>query len=72
MNQVLLSPPEAARIIGVSVRVVKEWMRRANEPLPSVVVGASGRTVKVIASEIEPWLAAEAARKASAVSGGRK
>ena len=28
----LLSPPEAARLIGTNVAQVKEWMRRARRP----------------------------------------
>ena len=64
MTQQLLSPREAAEVIGVSVATVKAWMRRAADPLPSVQVGASGRFHKVVADQINPWLAAEASRKA--------
>lgn len=70
--QALLLPREAAERIGVSIATVKAWMRRADHPLPSIIVGRSGRNLKVIASEIEPWLAAEAARKASANGRGSK
>jgi transposase len=58
----VLSAPQAARLIGVSVSQVKAWMRRADDPLPSVSVGTSGRVRKVIAEQIAPWLGREAAR----------
>lgn len=70
--QALLLPREAAEHIGVSIATVKTWMRRAEHPLPNVVVGKSGRNLKVIAAEIEPWLTAEATRKASANGRGGK
>lgn len=60
----LISPQEAARRIGVSVHAVKAWQRRSDHPLPSVQVGQSGKFLKVIASEIDAWLAAESTRKA--------
>lgn len=63
MQAALLLPREAAEILGVSVATVKSWMKRKNHPLPSVVVGQSGRNLKVIAAQIEPWLDAEAQRK---------
>lgn len=59
----LLTPREAAERIGVSVTTVKEWMRRAADPLPSMQVGHSGRVHRVVADQIDPWLVAEAARK---------
>jgi transposase len=65
----VLSAPEAARLIGVSVQQVKAWMRRADDPLPSVAVGTSGRVRKVLAEQIAPWLGREAARDVAA--GGR-
>ena len=58
----VLSAPEAARLIGVSIHQVKAWMRRADDPLPSVLVGASGRVRKVLAGQVAPWLGREAAR----------
>lgn len=61
----LLTPAEAAERIGVSITTVKEWMRRAAHPLPSMQVGKSGRVHRVIADEIDAWLVAEAARKAA-------
>jgi transposase len=70
--QNLISPQEAAKQIGVSVHTIKVWMRRAEDPLPSVQVGESGKFLKVIASEIEPWLTAEASRKVSATSRGSR
>jgi excisionase family DNA binding protein len=65
--QQLISPREAAERIGVSVATVKGWVHRAQHPLPSVTVGKSGRFVKVIASEIDAWLVAEASRKTGSV-----
>ena len=65
----VLSAPEAARLIGVSIHQVKAWMRRADDPLPSVLVGTSGRVRKVLAEQIVPWLGREAARGVAA--GGR-
>jgi excisionase family DNA binding protein len=62
----LLTPKEAADIIGVSVTTVKEWMRRADSPLPSVQVGKSGRVHRVVSDQIDTWLVAEASRKAAA------
>lgn len=61
--EALATAREVAESLGVSVRVVREWMRRANDPLPSVVVGSSGRFAKVIAAEVPGWLAAEAERR---------
>lgn len=63
--EALISPAEAAKRIGVSHRMVRTWIHRANEPLPSVVVGDSGNHRRVIASQIDAWLIAEAARKAN-------
>ena len=45
----LLSPPEAARLIGTHVEQVKKWMRRGDDPLPSVPVGDSGRRKVLLA-----------------------
>ena len=59
----LLTPGEAAERIGVSVTTIKEWMRRAADPLPSMQVGNSGRVHRIVADEIDAWLSAEAARK---------
>ena len=58
----LLSAPEVARLIGVSIHQVKAWMRRADDPLPSVAVGTSGRVRKVLAEQVTPWQGREAAR----------
>ena len=63
----LLSPREAAEAMGVSIATVKTWIRRADNPLPAVQVGSSGRFYKVVAEQINPWLIAEASRQASAV-----
>jgi hypothetical protein len=58
----LLSPPDAARLIGTNVAQVKEWMRRGDDPLPSILVGKSGKFRKVLRDQIPEWLAREAAR----------
>lgn len=58
----LLSPPQAARLIGTTVAQVKEWMRRADQPLPSVPVGKSGKFRKVLRDQIHAWLEQEAGR----------
>lgn len=60
----LISPAQAAKRMGVSLGMVYTWMRRAENPLPSVPVGKSGRNAKVVASQIDEWLAAEAERAA--------
>ncbi len=61
----LLSPPEAARLIGTNIAQVKEWMRRADDPLPSIPVGKSGKFRKVLREQIPAWLAREAGRPQS-------
>jgi transposase len=61
----LLSPPQAARLIGVNVHQVKEWMRRGDDPLPSVPVGSSGKFRKVLREQIAEWLEREAGRSHS-------
>lgn len=58
----LLNRREAAERIGVSVTTVETWMRRADNPIPTMQVGASGRHLRVVADQIDPWLAAEAER----------
>ena len=58
----LLSPPQAARLIGTNVAQVKEWMRRADDPLPSIAVGKSGKFRKVLREQIPAWLSHEAER----------
>lgn len=64
----LLSPPEAARLIGTNVAQVKEWMRRVDDPLPSVPVGKSGKFRKVLRDQVTTWLEREASRGAPRVS----
>lgn len=54
--------------MGVSLTTVKAWMKRADHPLPSIQVGASGRHLRVVSDQIGPWLVSEAARKASTTS----
>lgn len=61
----LITPREAAERIGVSVATVKAWIYRAADPLPSVVVGQSGKFRRIVASQIDPWLTAEASRTAA-------
>jgi hypothetical protein len=58
----LLSPPQAARLIGTTVAQVKEWMRRGDQPLPSVPIGKSGKFRKVLRDQIPTWLEQEAER----------
>ena len=60
----LVSPAEAAEIIGTSQARVREWARRAEDPLPSIP-SLSGRYLQIVTSEIDPWLAREAKRQAA-------
>jgi len=62
----LLSRPMVAKMLGVSRDNVRQWTRRADDPLPTVLVGKSGTRRKVIASEIDPWLARQAEREHAA------
>lgn len=68
MEHQLISAAQAAERIGVSVATVKAWMKRANDPLPAVQVGTSGRFYKVLADQIDAWLLAEASRKAQGLA----
>ena len=63
--QQLISAREAALRIGVSTDTIKKWMHRSEHPLPNITIGATGKQHRVLAAEIETWLAAEAARKAA-------
>lgn len=67
----LVSPPEAARILGVHPEQVREWMRRADDPLPSVPVGSTGKHRRVVADSIPDWLARESARDHVPTAGRR-
>lgn len=58
----LVSTTEAARIIGTTTARVREWARRAEDPLPSIP-SESGRFLQIITAEIEPWLVREAKRQ---------
>ena len=60
----LLTPKEAAEMIGVSLTTIKTWMTRDQEPLPSVEVGDTGKHRRIVAELVQPWLAHEAQRKA--------
>ena len=68
----LISPRDAADLIGVSLATVKAWIHRAENPLPAVPVGASGRHFRVVADSIPSWLEAEAQRKAQGVGRDRE
>jgi hypothetical protein len=71
----LLTPKQAAAVIGnVNANKVREWMRRADDPLPSVPRGDSGRFRLVIASEIDPWIKREfeRGRLAAQMTSGRR
>lgn len=58
----LLTPRETAERLGVSVTTVKTWIHRAENPLPSIEVGASGRHRRVVAEQIDGWLYDESLR----------
>lgn len=60
----LITPPKAAKHIGVSLPTVYAWLNRVHDPLPSVSVGKTGRFRRVIVNQIDPWLTAEAGRTA--------
>ena len=60
----LLTPKEAAEMIGVSLTTIKTWMSRPQEPLPSVQVGDSGKHRRIVGELVQPWLSSEAQRKA--------
>lgn len=66
MTKQLISPREAGEQIGVSLTTIKAWMRRAENPLPHVQVGTTGRVHKIVSAEIDGWLAAEATRNSGA------
>lgn len=55
----LLTMPETAKRLGVSVPTVKAWALRMNDPLPHFVVGkGTGKRVvrKVLWSEVPAWM----------------
>jgi hypothetical protein len=58
----LVTAAEAAELIGVSVYRVREFMRRADDPLPSIRVVEGGSRRLVISEEIKPWLRRQAER----------
>lgn len=71
----LLTPKQAAALIGnVNANKVREWMRRADDPLPSVPRGVSGRFRLVITDEIDSWLKREfdRGRLAASMPGRRR
>jgi transposase len=57
----LLSLPRVAKRLGVSLEKVRQWARRAEDPLPNLdCCDAAGReSRRVIAAEIDPWLLRE-------------
>jgi len=59
-DRALLLPSVVARRLGVSYEKVMEWARRAEDPLPNVLVGWKH---KIIAAEIGPWLVRENERR---------
>lgn len=72
MEQALITVAEAAKRIGVSRSMVDVWIWREEDPLPSVPYGKSGKFRKVIADQIQGWLAEESSRKARVTGSGRK
>lgn len=62
----LLTPKEAAEQIGVSLNTIKTWISRADEPLPSIIVGDTGSHRRIVAELVTPWLENEAQRKVRA------
>jgi len=58
----LFTATQVATRLGVSIGTVQGWIRRDENPLPSVQVGDSGRVRKVLVAEIDSWLKAEAER----------
>jgi excisionase family DNA binding protein len=65
----LLTPDEAAEIIGVGRRQIEEWIRRADDPLPSLSTGEAGSHRRIIADQIDAWLVREAERQQQASQG---
>lgn len=59
----LLTPDEAAEEIGVGRRQVEDWIRRADDPLPSLLMGEARTHRRIIAEAIDSWLESEAARQ---------
>ena len=62
----LLSIPKAADVLGVHSGTVREWVLRAVDPLPSVVLGkGDGKFVRraVVMSEVDGWLARQAKKE---------
>lgn len=62
----LITQKEAALRLGVSRPTLAAWIHRADDPLPAVAIG-SGRVLRVIESEIDPWIARESQRVRAAV-----
>lgn len=58
----LVTAAEAAEIIGVSVNRVREFMRRADDPLPSMRLVEGGTRRRVVLEEIKPWVKRQAER----------
>ncbi len=58
----LVTAAEAAEIIGVTTNRVREYMRRADDPLPSMLVAEGGTRRLVVTEEIRPWVRRQAER----------
>lgn len=60
---------EAAEEMGAARSKIEEWALREENPLPTVPIGKQGSKRdhwKVVASQADSWLAAEAERSATA------
>ena len=68
----LVTAAEAAKTIGVSVNRVREFMRRANDPLPSIRVVEGGLRRLIVSEEIKPWLRRQAERDRTEDRGPRR
>jgi hypothetical protein len=68
----LLTAAEAADIIGVTASRVREFMRRSDDPLPSILVTEGGSRRLVVADGIKPWLLRQAERDKPQQRGPRR
>ena len=70
MDERLISIEQAAEIIGVGIEQTRAWASRRSDPLPHVEIRSrhsNGMRThkKIVAGEINAWLAREAAKSAS-------